>query len=182
MGEKLAVYATRARVDDVDLVTDAFHLAMQPRLQQLPDVFHPDMLHPARTALVLMENAQCRSSVVLAAAQLTESLLPELRLPAQDIATLGTEVRRLAEAVPDPLGLEAGELLETLVTAEADVALIAVAERLDHARHLHMRSPSSWRGYYEQTVGIYLPLAQRVHEDLFARLERWARSFQRKLA
>jgi (p)ppGpp synthase/HD superfamily hydrolase len=181
MGAKLAVYATRAGVDDVDLVTDAYHLAMQPRLHHLPHVFHHDMLHPARTALILIENAQCRRAVVLAAAQMTESLLPALRVPAHEISALGGQVSALSKTVPDPLSEEAGDLLEKLVTAEGDVALIAVAERLDHARHLHMRPESAWRPYYEQTVAIYLPLAGRVNEDLFARFDRWARSFQRRL-
>jgi (p)ppGpp synthase/HD superfamily hydrolase len=181
MGAKLAVYATRAGVDDVELVTDAYHLALQPRLHQLPDVFHHDMLHPARTALILLENAQCRSAVVLAAAQMIESLLPALRVPVHEIATLGGQVSKLSETVPDPLAEEAGDLVEKLVTADRDVALIAVAERLDHARHLHMRPETAWRSYYEQTVAVYLPLARRVHEDLFARFDRWARSFQRRL-
>jgi hypothetical protein len=181
MGEKLAVYAARAGVDDVGLVTDAYHLALQPRLILLPDAFHFDMLHPARTALILIEHAQCRASAVLAAAEMTETFAPELRVPVEEIAVLGDDVARLAGAIPDPRA-DADALVEKLVTADENVALIAVAERLDHARHLHMRPETVWRTYYAETVAVYLPLAERLNAELFARFARWARSFQRRIS
>lgn len=181
MAEKLAVYATRAGVADVALVTDAYHLAMPPRLAQLQDVFHPDLLHPARTALILIENAGCSDARVLAAAELTETLVPQMRIATDEIeAALGHEVVALVRAVPDPLTREEA-LLEELVTADYDVALIALAERLDHARHLHMRTVTDWRSYFDQTVSVYLPLAERVNEELARRFERWASAFQRRL-
>jgi (p)ppGpp synthase/HD superfamily hydrolase len=182
MAEKLAVYATRAGVADVALVTDAYHLAMPPRLAQLHDVFHPDLLHPARTALILIENAGCNDAHVLAAAELTETLAPQMRIaPAEIEAALGHEVVKLVRAVPDPL-TRTDTLLEELVTADHDVALIALAERLDHARHLHMRASTDWQSYFDQTVSVYLPLAERVNAELARRFERWATAFQRRLA
>jgi (p)ppGpp synthase/HD superfamily hydrolase len=182
MAAKLSVYATRAGVDDVALVTDAYHIAMQPRLAHLPDVFHHDMLHPARTALILLENAGCNNARVLAAAQVTETFAPEMRVAPHEIAAaLGDPVAGLARAVPDPIAHEE-TLIEELVTADDDVALIALAERLDHARHLHMRDDAGWRAYFEQTVMVYLPLAERVNEELFLRFQRWASAFQRRLS
>lgn len=181
MAEKLGVYATRAGVDNVALVTDAYHLAMRRRLDQLPDVFHHDMLHPARTALILIENARCTRADVLAAAAVTETLFPLMRPEANEIAgALGNEVALLAQAVPDPADEEM--LVERLVTASDDVALIAHAERLDHARHLHMRDRSLWRAYFEQTTSVYMPLAQRVNEDLFLRFLRWSTAFEKRLS
>ncbi len=180
MAEKLAVYATRAGVRDVGLVTDAYHIAMRPRIAHLPDVFHPDMLHPARTALILIENAYCNDANVLAAAQLTETLEPAMRVAAHEIAALGAPVSGVAGAVPNPLD-DREMLLERLVTADYDVALIALAERLDHARHLHMRADTLWRAYYEETVAVYASLAQRINQDLFYRFERWMRGFSRRL-
>lgn len=181
MAEKLGVYAERAGVADVALVTDAYHLAMQPRLARLGNVFHPDMLHPARTALILMENVGCTDANVLAAATVTETLDPKIRIAPSVIgSTLGTGVARLNAQVPQPLDTEE-TLLELLVTAERDVALIALAERLDHARHLHMREPAAWRAYFDQTVSVYMPMAERVNDDLFARYQRWVRGFARRL-
>ena len=181
MAEKLSVYATRAGVDDVPLVTEAYQLAIRPRLEHLSDVFHHDMLHPARTALILIENARCTRASVLAAAQVTETLFPEMRAEPEKIAgSLGKDVALLAEAVPDPADEEM--LVEQLVTSSDDVALIALAERLDHARHLHMRERSLWRAYFDQTVSVYLPLAQRVNEDLFLRFVRWTSAFEKRLS
>jgi hypothetical protein len=181
MAEKLAVYAARAGVDNVPLLLQAYHLALKPRLEQLSDVFHHDLLHPARCALILLENVQHTNAVVLAAAQVTETRAPELRVAGADIAhTLGDDVARLSVAVPDPVR-HADTLLEKLVTAEEDVALIALAERLDQSRHLHMRARSEWRDYYTQTVTAYLPVAERVHPELARRFQRWADAFLRRL-
>jgi (p)ppGpp synthase/HD superfamily hydrolase len=182
MAAKLTAYAARAGVADVALVADAYHIAMQPRLRYLASVFHPDMLHPARTALILLENAGCTDARVLAAAQVTETLTSAMRVPSRDIAmALGDQVAELALAVPDPAAREE-TLVEELVTADEDVALIAVAERLDHARHLHMRDAAGWPAYFRQTVSVYLPLAERVNEELFLRFQRWANAFQRRLS
>jgi (p)ppGpp synthase/HD superfamily hydrolase len=181
MAEKLGVYAERAGVRNVALVTDAYHIAMQPRLAHLAGVFHPDMLHPARNALILIENVGCSDANVLAAAAVTETLSLEMRVPGAEIrAALGASVAELAAQVPDPLATE-DSLIEELVTAQRDVVLIALAERLDHARHLHMRDPSVWHPYFEQTVSVYLPVAERVNDDLFNRYHRWMRGFARRL-
>ena len=182
MAEKLATYASRAHVSNVDLITDAYHIAMRPRLLNFPDVFHPDVLHPARTMLILLEDTPVRDARVLAAAALTETLHPALRVDAADAGALGGDVAQMVAAVPNPLDLSEDALVEELVTAERDVALIAVAERLDHARHLHMRERETWPAYHAQTVEIYLPLSARLSEELTRRLERWAWSFERRLS
>jgi (p)ppGpp synthase/HD superfamily hydrolase len=181
MAEKLAVYAQRAGVTDIGLVLQAYQLAMQPRLEHLADVFHHDMLHPARTALILLENVGITAARVLAAAQVIETCVPRLRVVPEEIAAaLGADVAALAAAVPDPVA-DRETLVEQLVTADDNVALIALAERLDHARHLHMRAPREWRDYFEQTVTVYLPLAQRLHPELQRRFERWAGAFEQRL-
>ena len=182
MAEKLATYATRAGVLDVDLITDAYHIAVRPRLAFLPDVFHPDVLHPARTILILLEDTDCRDSRVLAAAALTETLEPAMRVGAEDVGALGSDVAQMVAAVPSPLDVSEDTLAEALVTADQDAALIAVAERLDHARHLHMRERDLWAPYHALTVSIYLPLAARLSAELTRRLERWAWSFERRLS
>lgn len=181
MAEKLGVYATRAGATDVETIVQAYHLAMRPRLAHLPDVFHHDMLHPARTALILIEDVHCHDAVVLAAALVTETRDPGLRVAREEIAeVMGPDVARVAAAVPDPLA-EAETLVEDLVTADRDVALIALAERLDHARHLHMRAPAEWRDYFHQTVTVYMPVAERINPTLLRRFERWAGAFEKRL-
>jgi hypothetical protein len=79
--------------------------------------------------------------------------------------------------VPAPAGRDEG-LLEELVGLPHDVALIAVAERLDHARHLHFRDRSVWPGFLEQIQSAYLPLSGRVSSGLQTRLARWSRAFE----
>jgi (p)ppGpp synthase/HD superfamily hydrolase len=181
MAEKLAAYAYRGGVGDVPLVVQAYQLAMRPRLERLSDVFHHDMLHPARCALILIENAHCQDARLLAAAQVTETYVPALRVTREAVAgTLGEDVAKLSAAVPDPQN-DPEMLLEKLITADDDVALIALAERLDHARHLHLRAPAVWRDYFEQTTAVYLPVAGRVHPELYRRLERWAGAFEQRL-
>lgn len=181
MAHKLAVYAARAGVPETGLLLDAYYIAVRPRLARTGNVFHVDVLHPARNALILLEHTACRDVRVLAAAALTETFDPTLRAPAADQQALGADVVALADAVPRPDG-EEDELLEALLVAEPDVIRIALADRLDHARHLHMRARPLWNDYFRQTVSVYLPVAARTEHELFLRFERWAGAFQRRLS
>lgn len=178
MAAKLAVYGARAGVPDESLLR-AYQIAVAQRLATLRDVFHPDLLHPARTALILLEDVRCTDQAVLTAAALCESEFAAMRVAAVDVNSFGSSVARLVLSVPAPD--EAGEsLAERLVTAPDDVALIAVAERLDHARHLHFRNIAYWPGFFSQITEIYLPVAARVSNELHARLTRWATAFQKR--
>jgi hypothetical protein len=93
---------------------------------------------------------------------------------------LGPGVASLVRDVPDPV-TAAERLVEALVTIDEPPALIALAERLDHARHLHMRQRVEWRPYFEQTVAVYLPVAARLSPELSRRFERWAAAFEQRL-
>lgn len=154
------------------LITAAFELAMRPRVERLPDGHHPDFLHPARTALILIEDAGIIDATVIAAGALCETLRPELAARDAEIeAAAGVEVLRLVREVPLPA--EAGDLLlERLVTADSPVQAIALAERLDHARHLHLRPRDEWADAHAVTCAVYGPVAARAHPT-FARRYRW---------
>src|SRR5688572_22930783 len=127
MAEKLMVYARRAGVADVALIEAAYWAAIQPRLDHLSDVFHHDMLHPARTALILIEQAGCRSGAVIAAGEFTETLDAAVRVSPQMVRAVSEDVWRRVQAVPSPLE-HRDTLVEMLVTAEPEIALVAVAE------------------------------------------------------
>lgn len=154
------------------LITTAFELAMRPRVERLPDDHHPDFLHPGRTALILMEDAGIADATVIAAGTLCESLRLELAVCSTEIENaVGDDVRRLVRGVPLPA--EAGDLLlEELVAADPAVQAIALAERLDHARHLHLRPETEWAEAHALTCEVYRPVASRVHPT-FARRYRW---------
>lgn len=179
MAVKLAAYAQRAGIHPAVLVS-AYESSVARRLRLLGNVFHPDLLHPARTALILLGDAQCSDDVVLAASTLVDTEYPEMQQPQQEIrAAFGDKVAGLVAAVPDPAANEA--LVEELVMAPRDVALIAVAERLDHARHLHFRDPVHWRPFYAQIVDVYVPFSGRISDPLQQRLSKWSASFAKKL-
>ena len=179
MALKLAAYARRAGVRSDQLV-HAYQLSVEHRLTALRDVFHPDLLHPARTALILLEDAAVRDADVVTASALVESEFAPLRVPPSIIARdFSARVAQLVRSTPDPL--EAGDgLAERLIEAPCEVALIALAERLDHARHLHFRDPASWPSFYAQVGDVYLPFAQRVSEPLAQRFSRWSHAFGRR--
>lgn len=177
MAHKLAVYCERADVASGRIV-DAYHAATARRLAILKDAFHKEALHPARSALILLEDTSCRDTAALCAAVLTETEHPELRLPAELIAmSFGNEVGDLVAQVPQPDGKPGDALLEELVGLPDVVVMIAVAERLDHARHLRFRERKYWRNFYEQAVTVYAPVAGRVSERLQQRWTRWASAF-----
>lgn len=177
MAARLVETAERLGIDRGGraLITAAFEAAMRPRLSGGLDEHSPAYLHPARTALILMEDAGVTHATTLAAALLTETREPALRADAADVDALGDTVRALLAAVPGPEPEE--RVLESLVTAELQARLIAVAERLDHARHLHLRPREEWPGYHALTCGSYAPAAARAHPLLGRRLAWWCGMF-----
>lgn len=162
-----------------DLVLDAFRLAMEPRLARISEDHHPDYLHPARTALILMDDVHVADPIVLAAALLTETRDPALAAPQEAVRSLDGGVADLVSQVPRPEA-EGDRLLESLVTLPPGAARVAVAERLDHARHLHLRERGEWNEYHHVTRTAYAPVAARVEPGLEARLRWWCDMFARR--
>ena len=136
------------------------------RLRVLRNEEHFETLHPARSILILLDDVGIVDADVLAAAASVESEHADLRIePANQLA------------VDTPLS-DAGEtLLEALIVASDEVRLIALAERLDHARHLHLRDPSSWARFHELARTVYAPVARRTHPRLEQRFDRWCEMF-----
>ncbi|MEJ2679723.1 MAG: hypothetical protein P8174_11730, partial [Gemmatimonadota bacterium] len=91
----------------------------------------------------------------------------------------GTEAGGLLAAVPTPAS-SGDELLEDLVASPPDVLLLAVAERLDHARHLHLAPREEWGTFYGTACGAYAVAARRTGPRLAGRFAFWCRSFNER--
>ena len=168
--------------DGIPPLSSAYALAMEPRAGVLGDDRHPAFLHPGRSVLILLRDVACVDPVTLAAAAVVESEDAALRIPPSIVLrVLGADVAALAEAVPMPGG---DELAYDLVVAEERVRLVALAERLDHLRHGHLRDADhAWRAaVHREAMAVYLPMAQRTHPRLAQRYEHWGRAFARRLA
>jgi (p)ppGpp synthase/HD superfamily hydrolase len=170
---------------DAARITAAVAAALVHREPHMPHDHDPRYLHPARSVLILIADASCRSADALAAAAGTDSVDAALA-PDTDVlrAVGGARVAALRAAVPLPAALpeaEHGALLEALVTADDDVALIALAERLDQARHLQFRTELDWHLFHAGVEAAYIPAAQRFSPPLARRFERWAEAFRRRL-
>lgn len=161
----------------------------------------PPLLHPARTVLILLSDAACHDADTLAAAAFFDSV-PDAPLP--DPRRLGTGAASILAAVPrppsaahggsgrdeDPGDVALGEdfddaidrLREELVTAPRAAALIALAERLDHARHLHMMTGAGSAAFLAGIERVYSPVAARLCPRIAQRLDRWALAYTRRTA
>lgn len=165
---------------DAAALVAAFRLAMPPRMSRFDDDHHPDVLHTARTALILLEDANVVDRDTLCAAAVCETWDPSLapaRVAVED--ALGSGVAALLDAVPVP-AWSGDRLLEDLLAAPQAAALVALAERLDHARHLHLRDGSDWHAYHALTRDIYVPVAERHNAPLAARIGWWCATFERR--
>lgn len=181
MARRILRTADRLGMDDHgrSLLRQAFDMGMAPRLAQRLDDHHPDYLHPARTAVILMDDARIGRASVLAAALVTETRDGTLRVEPDAVRRLGPAVAALAAEVPEPD--QAGDrLLEALVVLSPEAALVAVAERLDHARHLHLRDRGEWAAYHAVTAAAYAPLARRTDPALAGRIEWWCTTFRQR--
>lgn len=171
-----SVPAAAARTD-LDACLTA---ALSHREALLADEEDPRFLHPARSVLILMDDAEVSDADLLAAASLVETGEAALVVPAAVLATLPRAAAAYAASVPRP-GAERAELLESLVGAAPETRLIACAERLDLTRHAHMLPGFDAAHWLAEVLEVYLPVARRTHERLALRFERWAVAWQRRL-
>jgi hypothetical protein len=141
------------------------------------------LLHPARTLRVLIADAGCRSADALAAAAFVDTvdadLVPKFGSGAPQQGRFDA-AREILVNVPVP-GTDSDDLRERLVTAPVDAAVVAIAERLDQVRHLHLRPELPWEEHYAQVREVYFPVARRLAPGLARRLHRWADAFERRL-
>jgi len=153
------------------------------------------LMHPARTLFILTDDLGFGSEPVLAAGVLLDSRTLDWMPSDTEIAELtgseeepAGEVLRILDAVPRPSWrLEAARaadldarLLEDLVTAAPEVTDLALAEALDHLRHLHLEPD---RAALERGLQLvrraYLPVAIRRGGILERRYRWWERTFAR---
>jgi hypothetical protein len=180
MVERVTLEATHCLGHDSAAdVRRAVTAALLHRDARVQDDHDPRLLHPARTVLILMADASCRDVGTLAAAAFVDSQDLELAPDGGAAAVvIGEDAARLLDEVPLPTGQGDDELLERLVCAPEAAALIAVAERLDHARHLHLRPELPWLEWHAQVQDAYAPAARRLSPLIARRLERWAEAFR----
>lgn len=152
---------------DVARLDDALAAAFAAR--RTLAVGDPALLHPGRTALILLDDAELETPDAVIAGALCETLRPELRAPVTDGAAA-----ELVAAVPSR-ARDGERLLAALLAAAAEVRCIALAERLDHARHWHLRPRPEWAGLAAETEAVYLPVAERTHPTLARRFRWWCR-------
>lgn len=157
-------------------ILTAYRLALELRRERLAPE-DPGFLHPGRTVLILLTDVGRRPLPVFAAAPLCESEDAGLSVPRDRIEeALGSPIADLAGDVPlsgDP------RLTERLVTSEPEVRLLALAERLDHLRHLHLADdPERLREAHREARDVYLPVAARVHAELERRIRWWCDRFE----
>ncbi|HEX7120697.1 MAG TPA: hypothetical protein VF212_18030 [Longimicrobiales bacterium] len=154
----------------------ALDAAMRPRILRLDDDHDPLYLHPGRTALILLEDVGITDPAVLSAGALAETLRPDLAAEPPAESSLAPGTLDILHEVPLPQR-DRDTLAERLVTASAPARLVAVAERLDHARHLHLLDRSLWTPLHRETREVYLPVADRTDPTLTRRLLRWCTAF-----
>jgi len=157
----------------------ALELAMDLRRSILSDDHDPAYLHPGRTVLILLQDTPERDPEHLAAAALVESENPVLRVATSIVQTMvGQQVAKIMTGVPCPPG---EELLEGLLEAPPAWARIALAERLDHLRHLHLvEDPAQRVRLHREAEEVYAPLARRLDPVLARRYAWWCGMFGRR--
>lgn len=165
---------------DVSRIGRALAEAMRPREVALTDDHHPAFLHPGRVALILLNDVPDATAEAIELAVLVESRDPELRIDDERVREkVGQRVAAARASIPAP-GSEV--LTERLLTLDDDAALAALAERLDHLRHEHLRDPvSPWPQMVEEVSTVWLPFADRHSATLTRRYRHWLRTFQRRL-
>lgn len=181
MARRLGRTASRLGMDAAarERLDLAFRAAMEPRRARLEDDHHPDYLHPARTALILMDDCHVASADVLTVALFAETRDRSLSASVDAVERISPAAVAALARLPVP-AVEEERLLESLLALAPEEAAVAAAERLDHARHLHLRGREEWPAYHATTCSVYAPVATRADARLARRLESWCSMFRRR--
>lgn len=181
MAARVERAVNRAGLEDHAMrLAGLFRTILEKRSTILRNPEHPDYLHPGRTLLVLLEDLRVTDADVLAAALIVDSERPGLG-PSGDEAMQLAGARPAAIAAPIPAASAEFETrLETLLCLEPESLLVALAERLDHARHLHLRPPETFAAFHASIGSADLPASSRSHPRLAWRLQWWYDSFARR--
>ena len=181
MAQRLERAARGAHLDtDAARIAGLFRTVLERRAAGFDDPHHPDFLHPGRTVLILLDDARCRDPDILLAALLHDSDRPDLDLAADQVEREAGQ--RAAAIVRDLRAGPTGDAdrLEWLVQLDDEALLVALAERLDHARHLHLAPSDRWRDFHERFGRADLPAAARSDPRIAARIRWWHESFARR--
>jgi hypothetical protein len=173
MADRLARASRDAGLDAAStaLVVATFDEVLKGR--PIRDAHDPAFLHPARNALILLVDLRVDDPVEIRAAIHCDSTRPRDHPPADPA------VRAMLDAVPLP-DHDVDRLLEELIVAGPALRRIALADRLDHARHLHLMPPGTWHDFHSRIRQAYLPAAERTHPMLARRLGWWTDMFARR--
>jgi len=165
---------------EVTRLSAALLVAMKPREARIEDDHDPAFLHPGRVALILLHDTTTTDPSTLTVAVLLESRDSELRAPEDEVrAALGQDIADGRGSVPAPGDTD---LAERLVTLDPALVTAALAERLDHLRHEHLRAPVvPWDDLWREVSEVWLPVAERTSEPLARRYRHWLRTFGRRL-
>jgi (p)ppGpp synthase/HD superfamily hydrolase len=173
--------AARLGEQDAVCVRAAVALALAYRDARIDDDHDSRCLHPARTVLILLADTTLRSPAALAAAAFVDSVDNALVPAAAELERVaGSNAAALLADVPAHVA-DPEALLERVISADENAALVALAERLDHARHLHLRPDLDWQTFHQGIRDVYVPSAGRLSPPLQRRLDRWAEAFGRRL-
>ena len=181
MAARLSRAAAQAELTPTDSarLIAAFEYGHEQRMRVLDDPHHPHALHGGRTALILLDDAGFTDSDCLTLAVLFESRFLDLVLDADSIRHLAGD-RAATIAASLPIGDEQDMALEMLLAADPAGSAVALAERLDHARHLHLEPRAGWQPFHASFEAVYLPVSDRIHPRLARRCRWWSRMFARR--
>lgn len=193
-GEKMGQRMLRTAADvgvlppACELLDRVHHIAMAVRDELLHDDHDPQYLHPGRSALILLQDVEETEADVLSAVMIVDSQTPNLAPTDPALAALLEALRAdpfqhavVARAVDwrEQIPRSGDEALaERLVTASPQACRAALAERLDHLRHAHISlDPAERRRVHAEAEAVYLPMAERTHDELARRYRWWCRMF-----
>ena len=179
MADRLDREAGRAGLDDgaVEKLRQVFTQVAETRAARIGNREHHSVLHTARTALILLEDAGITSADLLIAAVALDTRDPHF-MPDASALPLTDDEQNLITGVRTAVSSEYP--IEELLAADHPVRLLAVSECLDHARHLHLRPEVEWQPFHETVCSDFLPVAQRTHATLAQRLGWWCDMFRNR--
>lgn len=164
--------------EGVELLATTHERAMAPRLAAISDDHDPAYLHPGRTAAILLDDLAMVDAEWIAASMLVDTARSDLEPRGETLQGLPQDVIERSRELPRP---GSQTLVEDLLALEPVALEVALAERLDHLRHIHLWDDTEQASQvYIHAVETYSRVAARSHPKLARRYAWWTRTFARK--
>jgi len=166
----------RVSLHERQLIDLAYRLSKYAHRGQTRDGGERYFDHPKSVALILIDELQIYDADMIIAALLHDVVEDTWMLSHRDVALIfGTRVARMVKLLTkerNPTAVQKLRYLKRIATADEDIRIIKLADRLHNVRTLSTCSADKISRNLSETCDVFVPMAQKTNPYLAEQLRK----------